>query len=65
LIEMLEGISFKPKCLIRIHSKEIRLTYGNCYNEITHKDIPKLCKFDEGMNYNQHTSQTYNITKFQ
>jgi hypothetical protein len=52
LIEMLEGISLKPKCIIKIHLVEIHLTYGNYFNEIAHIDIPKLCKFDEGMNYN-------------
>jgi len=48
LIEMFEGISLKPRCLIKIHLEDICLTYGNFYNEITQKDIPKLCKFDGG-----------------
>jgi hypothetical protein len=52
LIEMLEGISLKPKCLIKIHLENIHLTYGNCFNEIAHIDILKSCKFDEGMNDN-------------
>jgi hypothetical protein len=54
LIEMFEGISPKPRCLIKIHLEEICLTYGNCCNEIANKDILKLYKFDEKMNYNQH-----------
>jgi hypothetical protein len=52
LIEMLEGISLKPKYLIKIHLEYIHLTYGNCFNENAHIDISKWCKFDEGMNYN-------------
>jgi len=55
---MFEDISPKLKCLIKIHLEDICLTYGNCCNEITNKDILKFCKFDERMNYNQHRHQT-------
>jgi hypothetical protein len=42
LINMLEGISLKPKCEIKIHLVEIHFTYGNYFNEITHINILKM-----------------------